>query len=355
MARKKTIKISIPKDVHIAWERDFSFLGCYMIAEQHLKELKRYIDVGYTMCAFYHKNGHVIFYRSESDEKNFDSRIAGRCLEEEGFAKHATEKLKKITDEFNAFFKKQKRLSKDNVKQFFRMANEHFAYHLAVFWSADYIRKNNLDKRNKKIFGMLEKARKYNENILPNIENWIAKQDPIFSVMRPKECVDYLWKEWKLQSSVLSARDEASFVYFDKKNKYVSTGKRAIEYKKKFDKSFLRRFKLSENILKGRPAYKGRYKGKVRVIERFEDFKRVKRGEIIVAPVTRPAYSSYIRRAGAIVADEGAILSHTSIIAREFKIPCVIGTRIATKVLKDGDLVEVNADKGIVKITKKSK
>jgi pyruvate,water dikinase len=48
-------------------------------------------------------------------------------------------------------------------------------------------------------------------------------------------------------------------------------------------------------------------------------------------------------------------LSHASIISRELKIPCIIGTKIATKVLKDGDLVEVDADKGIVKILKKVK
>jgi len=55
------------------------------------------------------------------------------------------------------------------------------------------------------------------------------------------------------------------------------------------------------------------------------------------------------------VTDEGGITCHAAIISRELKKPCIIGTKIATKVLKDGDLVEVDADKGIVKILKKAK
>ena len=60
------------------------------------------------------------------------------------------------------------------------------------------------------------------------------------------------------------------------------------------------------------------------------------------------------KKAGGIVTDEGGITSHAAIIAREFKIPCVVGTKIATQIIKTGDLVEVNADKGIVKIIKKA-
>ena len=58
--------------------------------------------------------------------------------------------------------------------------------------------------------------------------------------------------------------------------------------------------------------------------------------------------------AGAIVTNQGGITSHAAIVSRELNIPCIIGTKIATKVLRDGDLVEVDANKGVVKIIKKS-
>ena len=62
-----------------------------------------------------------------------------------------------------------------------------------------------------------------------------------------------------------------------------------------------------------------------------------------------------MKKAAAIVTDEGGITSHAAIVSRELGIPCVIGTKFATKVFKDGDLIEVDADKGIVRKIKNEK
>lgn len=68
-----------------------------------------------------------------------------------------------------------------------------------------------------------------------------------------------------------------------------------------------------------------------------------------------PAFMPAMKKAVAFVTDEGGITSHAAIIAREMKKPCIIGTKIATKVLRDGDLVEVDANKGIVRKIFKSR
>jgi len=60
-----------------------------------------------------------------------------------------------------------------------------------------------------------------------------------------------------------------------------------------------------------------------------------------------------MKKASAIVTDEGGLLSHAAITSRELNKPCIIGTKVATKVLRDGDLIEVDANKGLVKIIKK--
>jgi pyruvate,water dikinase len=65
--------------------------------------------------------------------------------------------------------------------------------------------------------------------------------------------------------------------------------------------------------------------------------------------MTRPDFSPILGKAAGIITNEGSITCHAAIISRELNIPCIIGTNIATKVLKDGDLVEVDADKGIVR------
>ncbi len=68
--------------------------------------------------------------------------------------------------------------------------------------------------------------------------------------------------------------------------------------------------------------------------------------------MTRPDYIAGIKKAAAIITDEGGVTCHAAIVSRELGIPCIIGTKIATKVLKDGDQVDVNANHGIIKIIK---
>jgi len=112
---------------------------------------------------------------------------------------------------------------------------------------------------------------------------------------------------------------------------------------------------LPSNIkeLKGEPAFSGKIKGAVQVVRKMEDIKKFKRGRILVAASTAPVHVPAMERASAFITDEGGLLSHAAIVSREFKKPCVVGTKIATRVLRDGDLVEVDADKGIVEIIKK--
>jgi pyruvate,water dikinase len=85
-----------------------------------------------------------------------------------------------------------------------------------------------------------------------------------------------------------------------------------------------------------------------------DDLKNVKMGSVLVSPSTTVDYVPALKKVIAIVTEEGGVLSHASVISRELHIPCIIGTKFATQVLKDGDLVEVDAERGIVKIIKKA-
>ncbi|MBU3906526.1 hypothetical protein KKC83_03405 [Patescibacteria group bacterium] len=109
------------------------------------------------------------------------------------------------------------------------------------------------------------------------------------------------------------------------------------------------------NEIKGLSASMGKCIGKVKIVISAKNISKVNSGEILVAPMTRPEHLMGMKKAGAIITDDGGITCHAAIIARELGIPCIIGTKIATKVLKDGDFVEVDAERGIVKILKKNK
>ncbi|HLD31600.1 MAG TPA: PEP-utilizing enzyme [Patescibacteria group bacterium] len=103
-------------------------------------------------------------------------------------------------------------------------------------------------------------------------------------------------------------------------------------------------------ILSGNCAQVGTVKGRVRIINRPEEMEKMQDGDVLVSVATTPSLVPAIRRAGAIVTDEGGLTCHASIVSREFKIPCVVGTKIATQVLQDGQMVKVDADKGIVEV-----
>ena len=107
----------------------------------------------------------------------------------------------------------------------------------------------------------------------------------------------------------------------------------------------------SSKTIKGRSASNGVAKGVVKIIDNKNVFKKsFNKGEILVCEMTTPDYIVHIKNAGAIVTDKGGILCHAAIIAREFGIPCIVGTNNATTLLNEGDRIEVDACKGTVKI-----
>jgi len=104
--------------------------------------------------------------------------------------------------------------------------------------------------------------------------------------------------------------------------------------------------------IKGIVASLGKVTGVAKIVLSMKSLDKVNPGDILISPMTRPEHISAMKKAAAIVTDDGGITCHAAIVARELKIPCIIGTKIATQVLHDGDLVEVDADKGIVRILK---
>ena len=102
--------------------------------------------------------------------------------------------------------------------------------------------------------------------------------------------------------------------------------------------------------VRGMTACPGTTIGRVRVCTTIESLARFAEGEVLVTHMTRPEYVTAMKKAAAIVTDEGGITCHAAIVARELGIPCIIGTKVATKTLKDGEMVEVRANHGYVRV-----
>jgi len=106
-------------------------------------------------------------------------------------------------------------------------------------------------------------------------------------------------------------------------------------------------------ILKGIPANRGIVRGKVRIIDGDKmqlgkELKKVKKGEILVTQMTRPTFVPIMKKVKGVITDRGGILCHAAMVAREFNLPCIVNTKEATKKLKNGQEIILDANKGIV-------
>jgi phosphohistidine swiveling domain-containing protein len=166
----------------------------------------------------------------------------------------------------------------------------------------------------------------------------------------PEELVDFL-KDGRLPNlnEIKERQKQFLIIRKDEDTKLVSR-KEEIE---EIVKNELGGEALKVTVLQGSTAFPGIVKGRVKKIENIKEMGKIEKGDILVASMTTPDMIIAIRKAAAIVTDEGGITCHAAIVSRELKIPCVIATKVATKVLKDGDLVEVDAEKGIIKIIEK--
>ncbi|MBL8030980.1 MAG: hypothetical protein JNK33_01495, partial [Candidatus Doudnabacteria bacterium] len=125
---------------------------------------------------------------------------------------------------------------------------------------------------------------------------------------------------------------------------------------------FLESEQAARTILQGTVANSGRYTGLVKVIHYgYEDFEAVSakitvmnQGDVLVAESTSPELLLACKKAGAILTNQGGLLSHAAIISRELAVPCIVGLGNATDILHDGDLVEVDATNGVVRILEKA-
>ncbi|MBI3955584.1 hypothetical protein HY338_04000 [Candidatus Gottesmanbacteria bacterium] len=169
------------------------------------------------------------------------------------------------------------------------------------------------------------------------------------SYLKQAEIIGFFAGQEKISSSLIGERKRGFIVYLDKKETLVCLQGNEI-------KIALREFRLLKNEKKeleivGRIASSGKASGRVVIVRGVKDLGNVNTGDILVAVTTHPDYVPAMRKAAAIITDEGGITSHAAIVSREFSIPCIVGTKHATSILKDGDQIEVNAVEG--KITQR--
>lgn len=104
------------------------------------------------------------------------------------------------------------------------------------------------------------------------------------------------------------------------------------------------------DVLQGSPGSPGTVRGPAKVLRSLSEAAEIQQGEVLIAETTAPPWTPLFATAAAVVTDTGGILSHSAVVAREYGIPAVVGTGMATTTIQDGQTVEVDGDKGVVRL-----
>jgi phosphohistidine swiveling domain-containing protein len=167
-----------------------------------------------------------------------------------------------------------------------------------------------------------------------------------FKYLTTQEIIDYL-SVGKISNDVFKRR-KINYLVIARKGGLLKIldGELALQ-KEKSELEF--RVMNDKKEIKGMTANKGKANGFVQVIKTPKEFNNKIKDSILVVPMTTPEFVGILKNVKAIVTDEGGVTCHAAIVSRELDIPCVIGTKVATQIFKNGDKVEVDADKGIIK------
>lgn len=329
--------------------------------------LKELLGINFKNLIYINQKGNVDIYRDKLNVKRVEDRIYNFLVCNPQKIDWLITESKKAETKIRDIINREKKSGEGNFSNFiknFNLYSKIFVRFTTVPFYLGTIIESRLNfnaPRFKKIIKKLEKLRTvdyyddFNYCVLGKYLRKLAKENKlpyelIWQLTLP-EILKLAHKKLTLSKKELIQRKKY-FVYtfFNDRKNLVSGKSFAIRVNKILcTKINLRK----QRIIKGRTAQPGSTTGIVKIVHSIADIKKIRPGNILVSISTNPDLMPALRIANAIITDEGGIISHAAIISRELNKPCIIGTKIATKVLKDGDLVKVDANKGIVKILKK--
>lgn len=308
-----------------------------------LKELTRGLSY-YKPLFIYQKGNGVDVYYANVDECKIPLKY---------YFKKNPKKFKSVAEKYEKQCRQMLALAScATLKDFQKIYNLHVSFwaKLAIMISvAGLIEKKDKSKIVRQAYVLRKKTEKV-EYISGNNLIRLAKQiKPEF-----RNDIDYLTIQEILSTDNPNLRDlnkrKDKYIYYDNK---IYPGLSVEAFEKMLSCKVMQATNhknlIPPHFIVGSVAAKGKVRGKAKIIMELDDLKKIKKGDILVTPMTTPDYLWAMHKAAAFVTDEGGITCHAAIVAREFKKPCIIGTKIATQILKDGDKIEVDADHGIVR------
>ncbi|MCX6745156.1 MAG: PEP-utilizing enzyme [Candidatus Parcubacteria bacterium] len=343
---KSLKKLKLPS-FRKSFSRELSLFGCVLWDQGERLEMKHWLGRGIKNLLFIKEPATSLmtawYDRQELD--NFDRVIADKVKNDSMF-------FPEVKKQFNKYWKllepySQTRLiaSLAELEKFYKNLLAWWPLMVLIYWIPVTEKAKITGPAVTEAMRLREKTEKFSNDseliFLKFFKKYFPQYSGLSGFITPAEVFSSKKKNFNAkQIAIFSERKRNGLILLNG-NLYTLAEIRKL----KFDQP-----EKNQKEIKGQVAFSGKIIGKVRLIFAVNDIYKIKAGEILVAPMTTPLFLPAIKKASAMVTDEGGITCHAAIVARELKKPCIIGTKIATRLLKDGDLVEVDADNGIVKI-----
>lgn len=298
---------------------------------------------GYSTCFFDAQDRQAFGnFRVEQMRENWPNNVSSLVEE----LKHNADTLMELANTLS-----QHEITVVEWQKFIQQFFQYIGLHISPRNIIDYLNPDEVAQ----VKDMLAQVRLYTEPVYEKTEHFVATMsDQIGLVTGYKpEHIRCLLKEEIEQyfaAGILPDEDVLAHRYASCALWWNSTGEHIVINGK--DVSLLEnRITTFEAIdeLKGMTAHPGKVSGRVRIVFKPDHVTDFAEGDILVTSMTRPEFLPLMKKAAAIVTDAGGILCHAAITAREIGKPCLIGTKVGTKLFKDGEMVEVDATNGWVR------
>ena len=333
-------------------QRENEFLKNCLLYENMVDDFVKTFKIPYADFITTRDGMSYSIYHNKSSSTRMALFVLKKIRKNPDFMKNTYKKGKRRFDNLTSFCKNLANLKvKSNkellglIETYFKLYKKPYPYFMITVEARALEKKK--DKNVQEAVNLMAKLRLYgrtsfnktHELALPLFEE-IAKRFNTTSYelkfLTPPEIRGLLLGKKIDIKNIIKNRQKCFFIHFNGEFRFLENASLIIEEE------------VEDNVIKGQGAFHGNYKGKVKLIKDIDDVNALKKGDVLVTQMTTTdLITDNIKKAGAIITDEGGITCHAAILSREFKIPALIGTKIATKILKDGDIVQIDTKKGI--------
>ncbi len=338
------------------WATKICLTTCSYFADCYTRILPQEFGAGFQQAVIVSRDGYSSCYFSLKDREQFGQFVIARFATDESSIRNFCQTLRMQADDLLEFVEKYSHDigTPEVFASYIKRFNTYTGYHITPRHLVDFLPSSLLEK----YLPHLEEARLSVEKVYVQTEECmqafaqqvsrvVGYDSNLVLLCTQKEIENYFQVGHLPTAAELTSRQSATTILRSAQEERLFVGKEeADRIEQQINAVHLSQ---ATSEIKGTIAFPGHVCGTARIVFKPEAATVFQRGDILITLMTRPDYLLLMEKAAAIVTDAGGVLCHAAITAREMKKPCVIGTKVATQLFKDGDQVEVDADSGFIR------